>query len=170
MGIDNDSTPYNGGIVEVNNHVKNYMTKDFLTVSPQETLNDVAKKMIKSGKELAIVKSDDKLVGLVSADEIIHEVKTSIVSRISTEKFPEEIRSMLIDELMNNPRTLNFMEACGFEGSKLAISIGEDNTIEEAIQLFANCAIDRCLVLDREGIVGILTNRGLLKAITEMAH
>lgn len=155
---------------KVTHYVKRYMNKDFLTVTPQDTLDTVAKKMIKTGTEYAIVKKNDSLVGLVSADEIIHEVKDSIVSRLKVDKVPDEVRSMLIEELMNNPKTMNFMEACGFEGANLAISIGEDNSIEEAIQLFSKSAIDRCLVLDNSDIVGILTNRGLLKAITEMAH
>jgi Mg/Co/Ni transporter MgtE len=124
LEVDQKSIFRNGGLIEVTHHVKNYMNKDFLTVTPQETLDNLARKMIKTGTEYAVVKKDNKLVGLVSADEIIQEVKSSIVSRINMEKFPEEVRSMLILELMNNPRTMNFMEACGFEGTRLASSIG----------------------------------------------
>ncbi len=61
------------------------------------------------------------------------------------------------------------MESCGFDGTKLAISIGEQNTIEEAVQLFASCAVELVLVLDQKGITGIITENDLLKAITDLA-
>jgi predicted transcriptional regulator len=146
------------------------MTRGFLTITPQDTLDTVAKRMIETGNEYAVVKREGALICLVSADEIIREVKSSIVSRLAVDKFPDEIRSMLIHELLNNSQTQHFMESCGFEGTNLAICIGENNSIEEAIQLFSRSAIERCLVLDNNGIVGILTNWGLLKAITEMAQ
>ena len=78
---------------------------------------------------------------------------------------------MLLSELLNNPRTINFMESCGFSGSNLAISIGESNTVEEAIQLLARNSLEQVLVIGDDGnIVGILRNSDLLKAITELAN
>jgi len=72
---------------------------------------------------------------------------------------------------MNNPKTINFMESCGFTGTNLAISIGESNTVEEAIHLLGSNALEQVLVLNDEGeVVGILKKRDLLKAITELVH
>ena len=155
--------------MSMNNIVGDYMSRNFLTVSPTDTLDVVAKGMVKTGNEFALVMDEGDLCGLVSVGEIIHEVRSSIVSRLPVDKIPSEFRKVLMSELMSNPRTFNFMESCGFDGTKLAISMGEQNTIEEAIQLFASSAVELVLVLDQQGIVGIFTEKDLLRAITELS-
>ena len=153
----------------LDNNVSDYMIREFLTVSPIDTLEEVAKEMIQGENDFAVVMENGDLRGLISASEIISEVSSSVVSRLTQDKIPSEIRQILVSELMNNPKSINFMEACGFKGTKLAISIGEQNTIEEAVQLFASCAVELVLVLNQQGIVGILTENDLLRAITDLA-
>jgi len=157
--------------MSMNNSVSDYLTKGYLAVSPSDTLETVAKRMVESGNEYAVVLDSGELCGMVSVDEILHEVMSSVVSKISQNNMPKEFRQMLMSELMNNPKTMNFMESCGFRGSNLAISIGESNTVEEAIQLLASNSLEQVLVLNNEGeVVGILKNSDLLRAITELAH
>lgn len=152
-------------------NVGNYMTRGYLSVSPSDTLETVAKRMVETGNEFAIVMDKGELRGLVSADEVLHEVLSSVVSRISIEGIPLEIRHMLLSELLNNPKTTSFMESCGFTGHKLAICIGESNTVEEAIHLLARNDLDQVLVVDDAGkITGILRNSDLLRAITELVN
>jgi len=155
----------------MNNSVSDYITKGYLSVSPSDTLETVAKRMVESGNDYAIVMDSGELCGMVSVDEIVHEVLSSVVSRLYKHNMPQQFEQMLLSELMNNPKTVNFMESCGFSGNNLAISIGESNTVEEAIQLLGSNALEQVLVLNDEGeVVGILKNRDLLKAITELAH
>lgn len=155
----------------MSNSVSDYITKGYLAVSPSDTLETVAKRMVESGNDYAIVLDSGELCGMVSVDEIVHEVLSSVVSKLYKRNMPQQFEQMLLSELMNNPKTINFMESCGFTGSNLAISIGESNTVEEAIQLLGSNALEQVLVLDDEGeVVGILKKRDLLKAITELAH
>ena len=155
----------------MSNSVSDYITKGYLAVSPSDTLETVAKRMVESGNDYAIVLDSGELCGMVSVDEIVHEVLSSVVSKLYKHNMPQQYEQMLLSELMNNPKTINFMESCGFTGSNLAISIGESNTVEEAIQLLGSNALEQVLVLDDEGeVVGILKKRDLLKAITELAH
>ena len=155
----------------MSNSVSDYITKGYLAVSPSDTLETVAKRMVESGTDYAIVLDSGELCGMVSVDEIVHEVLSSVVSKLYKHNMPQQYEQMLLSELMNNPKTINFMESCGFTGSNLAISIGESNTVEEAIQLLGSNALEQVLVLDDEGeVVGILKKRDLLKAITELAH
>ena len=155
----------------MSNSVSDYITKGYLAVSPSDTLETVAKRMVESGNDYAIVLDSGELCGMVSVDEIVHEVLSSVVSKLYKHNMPQQFEQMLLSELMNNPKTINFMESCGFTGSNLAISIGESNTVEEAIQLLGSNALEQVLVLDDEGeVVGILKKRDLLKAITELAH
>ncbi len=151
-------------------NIGKYITRGYLSVSPSDTLETVAKLMVDTGNDYAVVMEDGELRGLVSADEIIQEVMSSVVSRISVDDIPAEFHQMLLSELMNNPRTVNFMESCGFKNSNLAISIGESNTVEEAIQLLASNSLKQVMVLNNDGLVGILKNTDLLKAITELAN
>jgi len=150
--------------------VSTYMTKGYLSVSPSDTLDTVAKRMVETGHEYAIVMEAGKLCGIVSAESIIHEVLTNVVDKIIMDDIPTEFRGMFLSELMNNPKTINFMESCGFDGNNLAISIGESNTVEEAIQLLARNSLEQVLVLNNDGdIAGILRNSDLLRAITELS-
>ena len=151
-------------------NIGKYITKGYLSVSPTDTLETVARLMVETGNYYAVVMERGELKGLVSADEIIKEVMSSVVSRMSFDDVPTEVRQMLLSELMNNPQTKHFMESCGFEGSNLAVSIGESNTVEEAIQLLAKNSLDQVMVLDDQGLVGILKNTDLLKAITELTQ
>jgi CBS domain-containing protein len=154
----------------MNSFVSTYMTKGYLSVSPSDTLDTVAKKMVETGNEYAIVMDSGKLCGMVSAESIIHEVLTNVVDKISMDDIPTEFREIFLSELMNNPRTVNFMESCGFTGTNLAVSIGKSNTVEEAIQLLARNSLEQVLVLDDDGeIAGILRNSDLLRAITELS-
>ena len=151
--------------------VSDYITKGYLAVSPSDTLETVAKRMVESGNDYAIVLDSGELCGVVSVDEIVHEVLSSVVSKLYKHNMPQPLEQMLLSELMNNPKTINFMESCGFTGTNLAISIGESNTVEEAIHLLGSNALEHVLVLSDEGeVVGILKKRDLLKAITELAH
>ena len=151
-------------------NIGKYIERGYLSVSPSDTLETVAKQMVETGNDYAVVMEDGELRGLVSANEIIKEVMSSVVSRISIDNIPVEIRQMLLSELMNNPRSINFMESCGFKGTNLAISIGESNTVEEAIQLIAKNSLEQVMVLNEDGLVGILKNTDLLKAITELSQ
>lgn len=103
--------------MSIDNIVGDYMSRSFLTVSPNDTLDVVAKGMVKTGNEFALVMDQGDLCGLVSVGEIIHEVRSSIVSRLPVDKIPSEFRKVLMSELMRNPRTINFMESCGFDGT-----------------------------------------------------
>lgn len=157
--------------MSISNSVSDYMTKGYLAVSPSDTLETVAQRMVETGNDYAIVLDRGELCGLVSVDEVLHEVMSSVVSKISIHNIPIEFRQMLLSELMNNPKTINFMESCGFSGSNLAISLGESNTVEEAIQLLAGNNLESVLVLNNKGKVkGILKKSDLLKAITELAN
>ena len=157
--------------MSMNSSVSDYITKGYLAVSPSDTLETVAKRMVESGNDYAIVLDSGELCGMVSVDEILHEVLSSVVSKLYKHNMPKQFEQMLLSELMNNPKTINFMESCGFSGSNLAISIGESNTVEEAIHLLGSNALEQVLVLNDEGeVVGILKKRDLLKAITELAH
>lgn len=120
--------------------------------------------MVGSGNEYAVVMENDELKGLVSVSEIIYEVMSTIVSGISIESDPRDPQPVLLSELMDNPRTLSFMESYGFKGFNLETSIGESDTVEEAIQLMGSNSLEQALVLNDDGLVGILRNTDLLKA------
>jgi|TARA_Y100000310_G_scaffold304443_1_gene343609 CBS domain-containing protein len=51
--------------------VKNVMSKKLITVSPEEGLMDVAKLIVKTGKRKLPVMDKNKLVGILTADDIV---------------------------------------------------------------------------------------------------
>lgn len=55
-----------------------------------------------------------------------------------------------------------------YRARELAICMGEQNTIEEALQLFASGAIEQVHGLNQDCVLGFFTERYLLLAITEL--
>jgi len=59
------------------------------------------------------------------------------------------------------------MEACGLTGTQVCISLGEDETIANAIRVMAIAGIDHILIVGGEGVVGTLSDNDLIKAFLE---
>jgi len=116
------------------------------------------------------VKEDGELKGILTAADVVNAFNSSVVSKISNKSIPHEERSLIVSELIENPRVVGFMEACGFTGSNLAISIGAEASLEEAAQLLSKNGLSHVLVLDGEGeVVGVLRSSDVLRGVSTLS-
>ncbi|WP_350344523.1 CBS domain-containing protein [Proteinivorax tanatarense] len=118
--------------------VANIMSKEFSTAYKDESIRSVVRKMKKNGHSIAFVlKKDHKLYGMVTNSTI----KEVIEKNISHE---EPISKITIDK--------DNIDA-----------LGTNNTIKEAIRTFKEKDIRFIPVLDREKIIGVISQRKAMR-------
>jgi CBS domain-containing protein len=144
--------------------VKEIMKKKPIIVKSKDNLEEVSKKMAKSGKDVVVVKDDDMVKGLVSATDIYHAMKSYVLGKNMLESIPLEIRDVKIVELMKTPMAIEFMQACGLTGTNMCIVLGEDDSVANAIRVMSISGVDHILIVGEEGIVGTVSDNDLIKA------
>jgi CBS domain-containing protein len=109
------------------------------TVNRSETVSEIASLMVKGNIGAVIVVRDTEPLGIVTERDLVRKV-------IYAERDPREI---VAQEIMTAP----------------LITISHDRTVEEALEIMQNNHVRRLVVLKGESMVGLLTERRLLRAI-----
>ncbi len=144
--------------------IKDIMKKKPIIVSPNESLEEVAKKMAEQEKDVVVVKEEGIVKGLVTASDIYYAMKSYVLGKHMLESIPMEIRDVRVGELMKKPIAMEFMEACGLTGSNMCIVLSKDNTVAEAMRVMAISGVDHILIVDDDGVAGTVSDNDLLKA------
>lgn len=122
---------------------KGIMTKgNFITTSPKAKVRDVAIAMI-SGEitGLPVIDDDRKVIGIITEFDIIRAIRKG-----------KNIEGARVEDIM----------------TKNPITIGENTSIDEIINVLETKHIIRVPVVDKDGkLVGIVARRDVLKGITE---
>ena len=108
------------------------------TVNGSETIAEIASLMVNSNIGAVIVMRDTEPLGIVTERDLVRKV-------IYAEKDAGEI---VAQEIMTAP----------------LITISYDRTIEEALEIMQHNHVRRLVVLKGESMVGLLTERRLLRA------
>jgi CBS domain-containing protein len=142
--------------------IKDIMTKDVISVTPDTSLLDVAKILAEHNFDgVPVVEADDKLVGIVTEYDLIN--KTSAVhlptlqvvlrnlpqSRKDEAHFEEEVLKLKVSDIMNkDPLTLN-----------------EDATYSEVIKIFReHHRVNPIPVVNKDNIVvGVVSRFDVLR-------
>jgi len=144
--------------------IRELIEKDPIIVGPDETLQNVAKRMAKEKRDVAVVMEDEIVKGLVAASDIFHAMRSYVLGKNMLESIPMEIRDVRVSELMRAPQALEFMQACGLTGTNMCIVLGENDKVADAVRTMAISGVDHLLIVGDEGVVGTLSDRDLLRA------
>jgi CBS domain-containing protein len=109
------------------------------TVNRSETVSEIASLMVNGNLGAVIVVRDAEPLGIVTERDLVRKV-------IYAERNAREI---VAQEIMTAP----------------LITISHDRTVEEALEIMQNNHVRRLVVLKGESMVGLLTERRLLRAI-----
>lgn len=145
--------------------VSSVMTKDVLSFSPDDNVRAAMQQMVDRGIDGApVLDAAGTVVGvLTSSDLIVQEAKLhfpTIVSILGAtierprekERFDKEMQKALgasVGEVMHRD----------------AVTIGPDDTIEDAATLMHDHDVSRLPVVDDAGLVGIIGRNDILRAI-----
>lgn len=148
--------------------IKKYMKKTPLFVSPTQSLGEVADSMGKEKKDIVVVKDTKGIVqGIVTSHDLFDAMRTWVLQKDALEQIPREIRELKVTNVMKGAYTKEFMEACGLTGTNVCITLGEDDTIANAIRVMAVTGLDHILISGEGGVVGTLSDDDLVKALTD---
>jgi CBS domain-containing protein len=148
--------------------IKKFMNKTPLFVSPTTTLGDVAKEMGNEKKNIAIVRDNKgEVQGIVTSQDLFDAMRTWVLQKDMLEQIPSDIRELKVSSIMKGAYTKEFMEACGLTGTNVCITLGEDDTIANAVRVMAVTGINHILISGEGGVVGTLSDDDLIKAFVD---
>ncbi|GBC69212.1 Hypoxic response protein 1 [archaeon HR01] len=125
-----------GGLARL---VKDVMTREVLAVSPSTSVYRTAILMAERGVGSCVILSDEKLVGIVT--------ERDFVRRVLAKGLPP--RRTRVEKIMTSPVTV----------------IGENATLEEAIEVMADQNVKRLVVVGDSGVTGIISVSDLIKVM-----
>ncbi len=129
--------------------VAGFMTKAVVTATPKTTIFEAERTMIeKSFRRLPIV-SEGKIVGIVTAMDIVRFFGGGEVF--------QHLRSGTILQVLQTPA----LEI----GTKKVVTLASDADLGEAAQIMNERNIGALLVVDKERLVGIITERDFFKLL-----
>jgi acetoin utilization protein AcuB len=132
--------------------VKQRMSKYPLTIGPEESLSDAHKYMRdQKVRHLPVVKSDDKMIGLIAEDDLLKAEPSS-----ATSLSVWEIHYLLMEVKVKSVMVKNI------------ITTTEDTPIEEAAHLMLDHKIGCLPVIRDDKLVGIITESDIFRTFMEL--
>jgi predicted transcriptional regulator len=145
--------------------ISRYVNKDIVYVKSGATLREVASIMAGSETDVAVVRSDkNEVIGLITAQELFDALKSYVLGKDILENTKVDLRDIRVNELMMSIRALDFMDVCSLTGTRVCISLNEDETIANAVRVLSIAGISHLLVIGESGVSGTLCAEDLIKA------
>lgn len=143
--------------------VKDVMTKEVITVTPETSVKEIAQILLEKKIGGLPVLEEGKLVGIVTEEDLIMknvklhfptyiQLLDAVIYLESLKKYEEELRkavgALAKDVMTRNPYT-----------------ISPEADLEEAATIMVEKGISRLPVVENDKLVGIITRRDVLRAI-----
>lgn len=150
--------------MKFNDKIKNHMRTDIAYTTVEERLADVIFKMSKVGTDIAIVKSKNDIVGLITTSDIYSIlVKEVFEERAKVAELPRKIEDMKVIDIMRGPPTKKFMTSCQVNGPNPCVQTDENTTIEGAIRIMETTGLHHVLVTGRKNeLVGTISSNDII--------
>jgi CBS domain-containing protein len=146
-------------------NAKDVMTTEVITVSPETTVQDLAK--ILSEKEISgapVVDADNRLVGLVSEGDLLHRAETG------TERRVQRRRSWWLDSVAAEEELArDYIKAHGRTVADImtrsVVTVEETTDLADIAMLLETKRVKRVPVLSAGKVVGIVSRANLVRAL-----
>jgi CBS domain-containing protein len=130
--------------------VQKYMSRNPVIASPDITINSAAKLMVSNGFRRIPLKREDTVVGIVTATDIVRYIgEGSAFRRIMMDEMDRVMARPVEEIMMTN-----------------VVTVDKDLLIGEAAPMIRSSGVGAVLVRDNGELVGILTERDLLMALS----
>lgn len=145
---------------------KAVMTKDVVTVSPETTVMDIAKRMLARGvSAVPVVDADNHPLGVVSEGDVLRHFGAEFQG-----KRAQWLRHLAEGEDLPQ----EFLAAIGLDQRRAremmqtpVISAGEETSLAELGDLMLKNRIKRVLILRDGVLIGIVSRADLVRAVVE---
>jgi CBS domain-containing protein len=118
---------------------RNHMSTELLTVAPDDTVAEVAKRMVAKDVGAVLVYEDDRLSGILTERDILRAVADGL-----------DDGTRVRDRMTANPETLD-----------------ADDTTEHAAVLMIHGGFRHLPVVEQGNVVGVLSIRDLMRVVLE---
>ena len=132
--------------------IEQIMSRNVATASPHTTLRIASRKMMREGFRRLPIAEKKKLIGIVTVRDIVRFFGSGEVYK--------SLKSGTIGPVLDTP-----VHRMGTRG---LVTVASDLDVSEAARLMARTGAGALPVLDEERLVGIVTERDLLKMIRKM--
>jgi len=152
--------------MEFNDKIKNHMKTDIIYADVEERLASVIFKMSQGESDIAVVKSKEDIVGVITASDIYSALVKEVFSEeVKKAANAAEIKDMKVIEIMKGPPVKKFMSACQIGGSNPCVQAYEDTTIKDAIRIMERSGLHHLLVLDdKSNLVGTISSDDIIRS------
>jgi CBS domain-containing protein len=142
--------------------VRDVMTAQAVTVSPDDRLGDVARTMVERDiRAVPVVDESGALVGIVTHRELLRHLLPSFVQRATTGSFRAPTRTEIARRAVSDPRDLPVRDVM----SRSVLSVSEDQTLSDVATLMNSKDVDRFPVTREGAVVGFLTRADLVRKL-----
>lgn len=134
--------------------IKDAMTKNVITISPENSLEEAIDVFSENNISGAPVVKDRKIVGILSESDILKKIGLKDLFSLKTEDV-EKIKKSIsgnVEEIMK----------------KDVYSVGEEENVSKAIKIMNKRDVNRLPVVDKKGnLVGILTRGDVIRVFSK---
>ena len=140
---------------------KEIMTTDVLTASPDQTIHDVAGKLLqRSVSALPVVDEQGRLIGIISEGDLLRRVETGT----------DRKRSWWLDMMVSTEeKSRDFLKSHAVHVRDVmtrdVIAVGEETPAYEIAGILEENRIKRVPVLDGDRLVGIVSRADLIRGL-----
>ena len=145
--------------------VKEIMVSPVITVDPDDTLEDVARIMIKERIGcVPVVDKDSELLGIITENEFTaHEKRFPFSREYAPKLFGMWINEDNIDEMYHAAKTIYAKDLM----YKNPITVDMEDSVFDLLKKMIDQSVDRVPVLNKNRVVGIVARHDLLKLIID---
>ena len=143
-----------------------FMTKDVLTCSPEQTVAEAAELMLKNDFSVVpVVDGSGKLEGLITESDFISKNVDIPHAMVSLKHlFGQKYNSTDVEDIYKKSKSLPLKDIM----TKDVKTVSPEATLNEVVNLMSSKNIKRLPVVDGEKLVGIITRKNILKAFASV--
>lgn len=151
--------------------VKEFMNKDVICLSSEDTIFDAAKTLSEMNIAGAPVLENDKIVGIVSISDIIKfiDVKLGRLPKIDTPGLSTLLLALVQVKKMHSDFKKELEEITAIKikhvMTKEVITVSSSQTMIDVAEMIEKHDINRLLVVDNGKIVGIVARADIIKSL-----
>jgi CBS domain-containing protein len=149
--------------------VKDVMSKNVITISPEDSISDAIEKMAKNNISGLIVVEGEKVVGVISESDVLRVFKSEI-PEISTSTSATLSIFLILEKgikAINEMKKIGKLKVKNLM-SKRVFYVKPEDTILEAARIMSKKDVRRLPVIDENGkLVGVISRTDILRALVK---
>jgi CBS domain-containing protein len=149
--------------------VKDVMSKNVITISPEDSISDAIEKMAKNNISGLIVVEEEKVVGVISESDVLRVFKSEI-PEISTSTNATLSIFLILEKgikAINEMKKIGKLKVKNLM-SKRVFYVKPEDTILEAARIMSKKDVRRLPVIDENGkLVGVISRTDILRALVK---